>query len=97
MSPDKKYLVILSTGRYFLYSQVGTASQNKSHATDQRLLRSDLTQCWGKDKDYGRYTSYAGASVMLNKGDKIYVKVTQIELLSRGERSLTYFGLLKMG
>ncbi|WAR24801.1 TNFL6-like protein [Mya arenaria] len=110
-------LVIPSTGRYFLYSQVGfliyykdgvtkqeprslfhfVYRRNHLYATDQQLLRSDLTQCWGEDKDYGRYTSYVGASVMLNKGDNIYVKVTQIELLSRGERSLTYFGLFKMG
>ncbi|XP_052776754.1 uncharacterized protein LOC128214370 [Mya arenaria] len=117
MSPDKKYLVIPSTGRYFLYSQVGFLIYYKGnvteqelqplshyiyrsnfiYATDQQLLRSDLTQCWGEDKYYGRYTSYVGASVLLNKEDKIYVEVSQIELLSRGERSLTYFGLFKMG
>jgi len=63
----------------------------------EKLLRSDITQCWEKRKDYGRYTSYVGASVQLNKGDQIYVKVSKIELLSKGESGLTYFGLFKMG
>ncbi|XP_052776500.1 uncharacterized protein LOC128214200 isoform X1 [Mya arenaria] len=120
MTADKKYLVIPSTGRYFLYSQVGfliyynedtpidpeQGSQSLFHfvyrynhlyAGKQELLRSDITQCWEKNKDYGRYTSYVGASVLLNKGDKIYVEVSKLELLSRGESSLTYFGLFKMG
>ncbi|XP_052216695.1 uncharacterized protein LOC127834716 isoform X1 [Dreissena polymorpha] len=64
---------------------------------DQELLRSDVTQCWEQKKDYGRYTSYVGASVQLNKGDLIYVKVSKIQLLAQGEAGVTYFGLFKIG
>ncbi|KAH3808401.1 tumor necrosis factor ligand superfamily member 10-like [Dreissena polymorpha] len=64
---------------------------------DEELLRSDVTQCWEQKKDYGRYTSYVGASVQLNKGDLIYVKVSKIGFLSRDEPGLTYFGLFKIG
>ncbi|KAH3808402.1 tumor necrosis factor ligand superfamily member 10-like [Dreissena polymorpha] len=63
---------------------------------DEELLRSDVTQCWEQKKDYGRYTSYVGASVQLNKGDLVYVKVSKIGFLSRDEQGLTYFGLFKI-
>lgn len=61
----------------------------------QELLRSELTQCWEKQKDFGRYTSYVGASVRLNKGDQIYVKVSKIQQLSKTPQ-MTYFGLFKI-
>ncbi|XP_052215882.1 tumor necrosis factor ligand superfamily member 10-like isoform X1 [Dreissena polymorpha] len=64
---------------------------------DEELLRSDVTQCWEQKKDYGRYTSYVGATVQLNKGDLIYVKVSKIGFISREEPGLTYFGLFKIG
>ncbi|KAH3804715.1 hypothetical protein DPMN_133003 [Dreissena polymorpha] len=64
---------------------------------DEELLRSDVTRCWKQKKDYGRYTSYVGATVQLNKGDLVYVKVSKIGFLSRDEPCLTYFGLFKIG
>ncbi|KAH3808404.1 uncharacterized protein LOC127836267 [Dreissena polymorpha] len=63
----------------------------------EELLRSDVTQCWEQKKDYGRYTSYVGASVLLNKGDLVYVKVSKIEFLSKSDFGVTYFGLFKLG
>lgn len=63
----------------------------------EELLRSDVTQCWEQKKEYGRYTSYVGASVQLNKGDLVYVKVSKIEFLSKSDFGVTYFGLFKLG
>ncbi|KAH3804691.1 hypothetical protein DPMN_132979 [Dreissena polymorpha] len=57
----------------------------------EELLRSDVTQCWEQKKDYGRYTSYVGASVQLNKGDLVYDKVSKIEFLSKSDFGVTYF------
>ncbi|XP_053404761.1 uncharacterized protein LOC123555198 isoform X2 [Mercenaria mercenaria] len=61
----------------------------------EELLRSVVTQCWEKQKDYGRYTSYVGAAVKLNKGDQLYVKVSRIQDVNKGA-STTYFGLFKL-
>lgn len=61
----------------------------------EELLRSVITQCWEKNKDYGRYTSYVGAAVKLNKGDQLYVKVSRIQDVNKGA-STTYFGLFKI-
>lgn len=61
----------------------------------EELLRSVVTQCWEKNKDYGRYTSYVGASLQLNKGDQLYVKVSSIQSVDKGASS-TYFGLFKI-
>ena len=69
---------------------------NVIYPKEQELLRSSFTQCWERQKDYGRYTSYVGASVMLNKGDKIYVKVSKIQFLATNEPETTYFGLFKL-
>ena len=61
----------------------------------QELLRSEITQCWEPDKQYGRYTSYIGASVHLNKNDQLYVSVSRISQLS-SDPKITYFGLYKI-
>ncbi|KAH3804624.1 hypothetical protein DPMN_132913 [Dreissena polymorpha] len=62
----------------------------------EELLRSDVTQCWEQKKDYGRYTSYVGASVQLNNGDTVYVKVSKIKFLSKSDFGIMYFGLFKL-
>ena len=61
----------------------------------QELLRGTVMQCWVKNKEYGRYTSYVGAALSLNKGDHIYVTVSRVYDLSR-DSSHTYFGLFLM-
>ncbi|XP_052218791.1 uncharacterized protein LOC127836307 [Dreissena polymorpha] len=70
---------------------------NMIHPTGhEELLRSDVTQCWEQKKDYGRYTSYVGASVQLNNGDTVYVKVSKIKFLSKSDFGIMYFGLFKL-
>lgn len=69
---------------------------NLIYPQEQKLLRSGVTQCWERQKDYGRYTSYVGAAVELNKGDKIYVKVSKIHFLANSEPETTYFGMYKL-
>ncbi|XP_060568570.1 uncharacterized protein LOC132727163 isoform X3 [Ruditapes philippinarum] len=62
---------------------------------NEELMRSVITQCWEKQKDYGRYTSYVGAAVRLHKGDELYVKVSRIQDVTT-EASRTYFGMFKL-
>lgn len=63
---------------------------------NKEMLRGVTTQCWEKQKKYGKYTTYAGASVMLNKGDQIYVKSSTVNHVFNHD-SMTYFGLFKIG
>lgn len=69
---------------------------NLMYPEEEKLLRSSVTQCWERQKDYGRYTSYVGASVKLNQGDKLYVQVSKIQYLAANEPETTYFGLYKL-
>lgn len=62
---------------------------------NEELLRGTLTQCWEKTKEYGRYTSYVGASMFLNEGDHIYVRVSRLRALSR-DFTQTYFGMFSI-
>ena len=62
---------------------------------NEELMRSVITQCWEKQKDYGRYTSYVGAAVKLHKGDQLYVKVSRIQDVAQ-DASRTYFGMFKL-
>lgn len=59
------------------------------------LLKNHLSQCWARNKSYGRYTSYVGASLRLNKGDKVYVTVSNTEYITQ-EPALSYFGMFKL-
>ncbi|VDI28511.1 tumor necrosis factor ligand superfamily member 10 [Mytilus galloprovincialis] len=59
------------------------------------LLKSVRTQCWAKNKIYSDYTSYTAGVFRLNKGDQIFVKVSQIRLISR-DRQASFFGVALM-
>lgn len=67
-----------------------------SYATGREiLLKSTSTQCWEKLKDYGRYTSYVGSAVALNRDDALYVTASSIENVAWDE-PLSFFGLFKI-
>lgn len=61
----------------------------------QELLRSAKTVFWEQGQEYGRYTSYLGASLQLNVEDQLYVTVSRLQDLSRDSTN-TYFGLIKV-
>ncbi|KAL4220757.1 Tumor necrosis factor (ligand) superfamily [Mactra antiquata] len=60
------------------------------------LFKGVTTQCWEKQKKYGKYTTYAGASVMLKKGDQIYINASPVGHVYP-YYAMTYFGLFKIG
>lgn len=82
---DGTHSIFLTVFRYNVIYPTGNES----------LLKSGITQCWERQKQYGRYTSYVGGAVKLNKGDQIYVSVTKIRFLL-SDPSLTYFGMYKI-
>ncbi|XP_052058772.1 uncharacterized protein LOC127699073 [Mytilus californianus] len=59
------------------------------------LLKSVRTLCWAKDKLYTDYTSYTAAAFQLNAGDKLYVMISDIAILSR-ESKASFFGIFKI-
>lgn len=84
-SPDGQQSLFHSVFRYNVIYPLG----------NEELLKSGITQCWERQKDYGRYSSYVGAAVSLNKGDQLYVTVSKIQYIT-AEGSLTYFGMFKI-
>ena len=88
----------------------GQALSNKSHTFyhyvyrfnhiypndgQELLLKSVRTECWAKSKFFGDYTSYTAGVFRLNVGDQIFVKVSQIRLMSR-DRQASFFGVALM-
>ena len=84
-SPDGQQALYHTLNRYNIIYPLGY----------EVLLKSGVTQCWERQKDYGRYSSYVGAAVQLTKGDQLYVTVSKIHFLSN-EGVLTYFGMFKI-
>ncbi|CAG2233190.1 CD253 [Mytilus edulis] len=92
------------------FSDLYKALSNKSHTFyhyvyrfnhiypndgQELLLKSVRTECWAKSKFFGDYTSYTAGVFRLNVGDQIFVKVSQIRLMSR-DRQASFFGVALM-
>ncbi|GAB1599789.1 tumor necrosis factor ligand superfamily member 10-like [Argonauta hians] len=62
---------------------------------EETLIQNSITKCWGHNKSFGEYTSYLGAVFQLRQGDEIFVKVSNLTLLTTDRKS-NYFGLFKI-
>ncbi|XP_029633496.1 tumor necrosis factor ligand superfamily member 10 [Octopus sinensis] len=65
------------------------------HGGEETLIQNSITKCWGHNKSFGEYTSYLGAVFQLRQGDEIFVKVSNLTLLTNDPKS-NYFGLFKI-
>ncbi|KAJ8313459.1 hypothetical protein KUTeg_008982 [Tegillarca granosa] len=66
-----------------------------SNGGEENLIQNSITKCWGRNQQFGEYTSYLGALFYLRKGDELFVKVSNLTLVAR-EPKLNYFGLFKL-
>lgn len=62
---------------------------------EQLLFKSIKTECWVKTKEYTDFTSYTGGAVFLNAGDEIYIKVSDVSLISRDSKA-SFIGMFKI-
>ncbi|OWF53599.1 uncharacterized protein LOC110446214 [Mizuhopecten yessoensis] len=62
---------------------------------NQLLLKSVNAQRIEPSRDFGDLTSYTSAALMLNRGDQIYVKVSNLSYVSRDQKA-SFLGVLKM-
>lgn len=62
---------------------------------EETLIQNSITKCLGNNKAFGEYTSYLGAVFKLRQGDEIFVKVSNLTLLTKDPKS-NYFGMFKI-
>jgi len=62
---------------------------------EQLLMKTSTTECWDKRMLFGDYPTYTGSAINLHVGDEVYVKVSNISLLSRDPKAV-FFGLVKL-
>ncbi|KAK3576801.1 hypothetical protein CHS0354_002583 [Potamilus streckersoni] len=77
-----------------LYHHLSRYNPVYPNGGSQTIGKGAATQCWEKFKDFGVYTSYTGATVKLNKGDQLYIIVSQVHISK--DPKLTYFGAYKI-
>ncbi|KAL3847925.1 hypothetical protein ACJMK2_018815 [Sinanodonta woodiana] len=77
-----------------LYHHLSRYNPIYPNGGSQILAKGAATQCWEQIKDFGHYTSYAGVTVKLNKGDQLYISVSQVYISRDPKR--TYFGAYKI-
>lgn len=84
-----------SNGSHALYHYVYRFNYIYPNDGQELLLKSVRTQCWAENKIFGDYTSYTAGVFKLNAGDQIFVKVSQIRLISRDGQA-SFFGAALM-
>ncbi|XP_008140527.2 tumor necrosis factor ligand superfamily member 10 [Eptesicus fuscus] len=82
-------------------STVGNRKKNKQmvqyiykftdYAEPILLMKSARNSCWSKDSQYGLYSIYQGGIYELQENDRIFVSVTNMQLVDMDERA-SYFG-----
>ncbi|KAK3576807.1 hypothetical protein CHS0354_002591 [Potamilus streckersoni] len=77
-----------------LYHHLNRYNPIYPNGGSQILAKGAATQCWEQIKEFGHYTSYAGVTVKLNKGDQLYIIVSQAYISRDPKR--TYFGAYKI-
>lgn len=100
------FLEMLDIAKQGESKQQSTASSSLSHylyryniiyprGGEETLIQNSITKCWGHKKAFGEYTSYLGAVFKLRQGDEIFVKVSNLTLLTKDHKS-NYFGMFKI-
>lgn len=62
---------------------------------EQLLFKSVKTECWAKTKEYSDFTSYTGGAIFLNAGDEVYIKVSDVSLISRDSKA-SFIGMFRI-
>ncbi|XP_059156118.1 tumor necrosis factor ligand superfamily member 10-like [Physella acuta] len=62
---------------------------------EEKLIQNSITKCWGQSKTFGEYTSNLGAVLQLRNSDEIFVKVSNLSLVSIDSK-MSFFGLFKI-
>ena len=62
---------------------------------EEKLIQNSISKYWGSRQKIGEYTSYLGAAFLLRKGDEIFVKVSNLTMLTYDPKSC-FFGLFKV-
>ncbi|KAF6122246.1 TNF superfamily member 10 [Phyllostomus discolor] len=60
------------------------------------LMKSARNSCWSKDSEYGLYSIYQGGIFELKENDKIFVSVTNQELMDMDQEA-SFFGAFLIG
>ncbi|CAK6441902.1 unnamed protein product [Pipistrellus nathusii] len=67
-----------------------------SYAEPILLMKSARNSCWSKDSQYGLYSIYQGGIYELQENDRIFVSVTNVQLVDMDEPA-SYFGAFLIG
>ncbi|XP_012944393.1 uncharacterized protein LOC101845807 [Aplysia californica] len=62
---------------------------------EEKLAQNSITKCWGQSKTFGEYVSNLGAVFYLRNSDEIFVKVSNITMVSTDPK-MSHFGLFKI-
>lgn len=60
------------------------------------LMKSARNSCWSKDSQYGLYSIYQGGIYELQENDRIFVSVTNVQLVDMDQQA-SYFGAFLIG
>lgn len=60
------------------------------------LMKSARNSCWSKDSQYGLYSIYQGGIYELQENDRIFVSVTNAQLVDMDQQA-SYFGAFLIG
>ncbi|XP_070262891.1 tumor necrosis factor ligand superfamily member 10 isoform X2 [Myotis yumanensis] len=60
------------------------------------LMKSARNSCWSKDSQYGLYSIYQGGVYELQENDRIFVSVTNAQLVDMDQQA-SYFGAFLIG
>ncbi|XP_066266969.1 tumor necrosis factor ligand superfamily member 10-like [Branchiostoma lanceolatum] len=68
-----------------------TYKKSATYPEKQKIMKSARTRCWSKDSQYGLLSSYQGGVFRLRAGDRLFVQVSNVAMVSF-EEAASYFG-----
>ncbi|XP_035694239.1 tumor necrosis factor ligand superfamily member 10-like [Branchiostoma floridae] len=73
------------------YQLIHYTFKQNSYPKPLQIMKSARNTCWSKNVEFGLYTSYQGGVFRLQRGDKIWVAVSNMSMVCLEETS-SYFG-----
>ncbi|KAI8515241.1 tumor necrosis factor (ligand) super, member [Branchiostoma belcheri] len=73
------------------YQLIHYTYKQNSYPKPLQIMKSARNTCWSKNVEFGLYTSYQGGVFRLQKGDRIWVAVSNMSMVCLEETS-SYFG-----
>ncbi|XP_035692261.1 tumor necrosis factor ligand superfamily member 10-like [Branchiostoma floridae] len=68
-----------------------TYKKSVTYREPQQVMKSARTKCWSKRSQYGLLSSYQGGVFRLRAGDRLFVQVSNVAMVSF-EEAASYFG-----